>query len=705
MTSDLENLIAQHDSRVAGSGLDIWIGCEPTFTLRTSEAAQWLSQALGEDKQTYAQRMLRELCLRHPGSVILRTVGRQYGGEDRARWSYGLYQRRDGAEVWAGPPDPMIETASSGASGELEHFLVGIEKALFDRQWHCRRLTQCRQSDTRLLVSRDADKLSEFDSDDPRLERPSLHRHKLPATGLADNLAQEGYYLFTLNQAELPQEGLTTRVDLPGFSQVGDFLECLSILGKAATDAQLPRILLQGYPPPVDERVSWVTITPDPAVIEINQAPEPDITRFYAASVELFDIAEGLGLSPFRMQYTGTVADSGGGGQFTLGGRSADSSPFFVQPRLLPRLLRYINQHPSLSYLFATNYVGGASQSPRSDEGMRDTFYELGVALEQLERQNNLSAEFLHTTLAPFLADPSGNAHRSELNIEKLWNPFLPQRGCLGLVEFRAFRMPFTPERAVAIGMLLRAICALLANNDRVPDLKDWGDDLHDRFALPFFLRQDLNTVLADLKGCSFGLGQLIETELLSNATRSVWTADFGACTLGIEQAIEFWPLVGDVASQEHGGSRLVDSSTQRVQISLRRRDSDDEDWSGWQLQTGGFSLPLRAEKDEHGEIRLIGLRFRDFVPFRGLHPSIKAAGPLTLQLSHPARDEALEVTLHNWRYDGLPYDGLPRDLEDAAQRRAARLQVKNIGRAALAPAKALPATAVKGFTVDLRRL
>jgi uncharacterized protein (DUF2126 family) len=358
-----------------------------------------------------------------------------------------------------------------------------------------------------------------------------------------------------------------------------------------------------------------------------------------------------------------------------------------------------------LSYLFATDYVGSASQSPRTDEGTRDSFHELVVALDQLERQADPSAEFLWSSLAPFLADPSGNSHRSELNIEKLWNAGLPLRGCLGLLEFRAFRMAHTSQRSVALALLLRAIAAMLARHDMVQELHDWGDDLHDRFALPLFLHQDLLSVLTDLDKCGFGLGPLIQDELRDDPARSSWSTDFGGCRLEIEQAIEFWPLVGDVASQERGGSRLVDSSTSRLQITLRRTDSNAANLSDWILQTGEFSLPLLGVSDESEEVRVIGLRFRDFVPWRGLHPAIEPLGPFSLALSHPEREDALEVVLHGWRADGLPYEGLPDSLQDAAQRRAARLRVKTIPRADIPRAKAPPDVSVNGFTFDLRRL
>ena len=698
--------IEQHDRAIANSGIDVWLGAEPTFTLRSSEAPEWLSQALGGDKYAYALQIARELHLQHSGSIILRTVGRQYSGEERPRWSIGLYERRDGVPVWNGPLDPALASTEASHIQSVNSFAEILQNVFIERQWSCRRVFVEDMNDLRMLVRADAGNLDDIEDSDHRLCRPSVHVATTPESGLSDSLAEEGFYLFSMGERLFDSDHRSVWVELPAFKRPADFIRCLDALDTAAQKSCLSSLVIQGFPPPVDHTISWMTITPDPAVIEVNQAPEPTIRRFYAASREIFEVADRLGLSTYRMQYNGTVSDSGGGGQFTLGGRTPDTSPFFISPQLLPRLIRYFNQHPSLSYWFAPDYVGSASQLPRSDEGTREAFYELGVALEQLKRQTEVSPEFLWSSLCPFLTDPSGNSHRSELNIEKLWNPNLPGRGCLGLIECRAFRMPRTPERAAAIAMLLRSILGMLSIHDSAPALIDWGDELHDRFALPFFLRKDLRMVLQDLENSGFMFAPWAVEELLEDPSRPRWIVDFLGCRLTIEQAIEFWPLVGDVASQESGGSRLVDSSTLRLQISLTRIDPElPADLHDMQLQIDDFIIPLNNAEDASGVTRLIGLRYRDFAPWRGLHPTIKPLDTVILSLSHPNNDDAIEVSLHSWRTDGLPYDGLPENLDEAARRRHERLLVKTVKRSELKIPIDPPLEAMTPFTFDLRRL
>ena len=343
---------------------------------------------------------------------------------------------------------------------------------------------------------------------------------------------------------------------------------------------------------------------------------------------------------------------------------------------------------------------------PRADEGTRDAFYELGVALEQLGLQNNVSPAFLGASLSPFLTDPSGNAHRSELNIEKLWNPDLPGRGCLGLLEFRAFRMPQTAAYSTATAMLLRSIVGMLAQEDTVPQLTDWGDELHDRFALPYFLRLDLQQVLRDLEVAGFSLPQWAADAVLDTPTRSSWSVDFEGCRLELSQAVEFWPLVGDVASQESGGSRLVDSSTLRMQISLTSSDPDNPvNLHDWQLQIAGYRIPLEPVKEEESKIYIRGLRYRDFVPWRGLHPAIAPMGPLEFVLSNRHKGDAIAVSHHGWRPHGQAYDGLPRDLNDAAERRQERLQIRTIAQTDLPVPSEPPMITIKPWSFDIRRL
>ncbi|WP_165873467.1 transglutaminase family protein [Parasulfuritortus cantonensis] len=454
----------------------------------------------------------------------------------------------------------------------------------------------------------------------------------------------------------------------------------------------------------MDALVEWTTVTPDPAVIEVNTAPSVDARDFLARSRAIYATAADEGLAPYRLYYNGAVADSGGGGQITLGGPSPDASPFLLAPRLLPRLVRFLNRHPALSYLYCHDYMGSGGQSVRTDERGMDTFDELQLALALLERDPAPSPEHLWHGLASFLCDAAGNSHRAEVNIEKLWNPFLGSRGKQGLVEFRALRMQHSPERATALACLLRALVAFLACRDDALPLLDWGRELHDRFALPFYLEQDMEAVLGALASAGLELDEAITARLRLDEFRHLGNAELPGCVLEIRRALEFWPLLGDAASPEQGGSsRLVDASTARLEIRLRPRPGAGPDWQAWRIATCAVALPMRPERDREGELKVFGLRYRSFVPGWGLHPGLGSQTPVRLRLSHPDLAEAYLVTLHEWRPAGGGYPGLPDSLAEAANRRAERITVERQDGVDAVAAEADPHPGLNGFYLDLR--
>ncbi len=442
--------------------------------------------------------------------------------------------------------------------------------------------------------------------------------------------------------------------------------------------------------PEPERNVAWMTVTPDPGVVEVNLAPCPSIETFWHTMRATYAAAEQVGLSPFRYLFHGRIVDSGGGGQLSFGGPTPEQSPFFVVPWLLPGLVRYLNHHPSLSYWFAPECVGSAGQGPRPDEGVRELFSELGVALDVLgAREDQFSKSELMASLGPLLVDCSGNSHRAELNVEKLWDPDHPRNGLLGVAELRALRMPRTPQHATAVAMLFRAVLARIAASRFDAPLRDHGAELHDRYALPSVLLEDLNAVLSDLHAHGFGLDASIEA-LLREPRAVVGSWDIGAAKLRLARGMEFWPLLGDVASQEGSTARNVDASTSCVEVCV----DAGEVWAN------GHPVPLHPL----GKQRVGGVRFRSYVPARGLHPGLAASEPL--QLEWRVGNDKVAIAWHAWIPGGGSYEGLPKDAADAETRREQRLILE---RSAPAPdaAKARDSAADAGtsWVLDLRRL
>ncbi|WP_149497455.1 transglutaminase family protein [Roseiconus lacunae] len=694
--------LSAHDAAVSQLGLPIWIGAEPTFTDRFSEAPEWLFCALGDDKRERAERVFARLASASPGSAVFRCVGRQYEDEDLPRWNYGLYSHRQGRTTWKGPPDPLLVGSLENASGAGESpDPVKLDPVQYARLLADRLNQRCLSASVlpepqagRLVFRCDDVPLPTDIKQCPDLGRALLGQDRVEGVEVCDELARDGSYLICC----VPS-GDALQVELPAISDIELFARVLETIGETANELEIPAMMLTGFPPPIDDSIAWMTVTADPAVIEVNMAPANQISDLWRDLTQLQQAANAEGLDSFRLQYNGEESDSGGGGQITLGGPTPQASPFLRIPGMLPSLVRYFNRHPSLSYLHAFASIGPASQAPRVDEGVRGTMNELRLTLELLRRVGNPAPETIWGALAPFLADPGGNTHRAEINIEKLWNPYLGNRGRLGLVEFRSFRMGPVPETTTSLAALLRSIVAMLAAHHCDQPLVDWGGELHERYSLPFFLQADLREVLEDLNREGFGLGEPIVEHLMRDKDLLLSRFQLGNTQVELRRAMEFWPLVGDV-SMQRGGSRTIDASTHRIEVRLRNNDNP-ESLDDWTLRYGDWEIPLRAVHDRVGDGRLVGLRYRSFCPQQGLHPTLPAQDPLTLVLSHPD-DRHWEICLHQWEPNGQAYPGLPVDLQEARSRRQARCVVKQLHRAP-DPGNPPPPEALGDHITDLR--
>lgn len=670
--------VRAHDRAVRDAGLVLWLGGEPTFTDAASSAPAWLGAAQGGDKLARALQIVRRL--HRPGQAVLRTLGRQYPEETAPRWSLGLYGLRDGAPVWDGPPDPALLDGPV-AGGDPVALRDALAEALDARAFDVPGPLPHR------LVTAEVDAAL--------LERAPLEGRAIPETGLVDPVAAAGARLVTVGV-----EGGHVVLELPAFESVDLAIAFLEVVGAAARGAALPALILRGHPPPADDRVSFATVTPDPGVVEVNMAPCRSLEELLEAQTAIHAAAEAAGLSAERRHYNGELSDSGGGGHLTFGGPTPEASPFFEHPRLLPRLLSYLSRHPSLSYWFASRAVGGSGQAVRPDEQAGESFDELGVALSRLEANPSPTPEVLWGSLAPLLTDRFGNTHRSEVNVEKLFNPWLPGRGKLGVVELRALRQAPSPAHEVARAALFRAVLARLVTRPHPIGLVDHGAALHDRFALPYYLRLDLQEVLADLARADLGLDRALTRELLVDPHRRVGALDLGHGTrLEVRRAIEFWPLVGDLSKQA-GTTRIVDASTTRLELRLVGERAARAQ-VGVRSSKASHLLPMVHHTTRRGDAAVFGVRYRSFVPRPGLHPDLSPSDPLVLDVV--TDDAAWQVELYAWIPGGGVYPSLPADDAEAAERRAQRFVVTRLD----APPRLMPTPrrALTRYALDTRRL
>jgi len=669
-TGPLDSAVRHHDAQVAALGLPIWVGAEPTYTDRLAQTPPWLNQAQGADKQPRAQALLRQLAGHFPGALLLRSRGRLYPGEDEARWSYGLLSQRDGTPLWRGPPEPLLLAP--------DHLPLAAPDV---PAWAAALCTRLRAHAGCTCQARPA---------------PSPHDPQAWCLSLVPPAAPPGSAALqillgvqAIQSAAGPDAQACAVLHWPALDDVDLFLTLLACVEQASTACGLRALVLAGEPVPVDQRLALTTLTPDPAVIEVNTAPSSNASAFLQLARQIDRAALACQLAPYRLYFNGQVADSGGAGQITLGGPSPATSVFVSHAALLPGLVRYCNQHPALSYLFSHDFVGPGGQAVRADERGSDALDELRLALHLVEQQPQATAVQRCQSLIPFLCDVLGNRHRAEINIEKLANPELPGRGQLGLVEFRALRMQHSPERATAIACLLRALAAMLATQPHTAPLTSWGPALHQRYAMPFYLQADLDEVLADLQRAGLGLGAPIVDCLKQDECRFLAALDLPQGRLELWRALEFWPLLGDTSSAEQlGSARWVDASCSRIELRWRPpppgpdpmvSSAARQAWDACEWHAGGLALPLRPERDAQGEVKVYSIRYRSFAPTRGLHPLLPAQAPLGLTLRAPGCSEGWRVQWHEWQPQGESYPGLPADLQDARQRRNERLTCEAI--------------------------
>jgi uncharacterized protein (DUF2126 family) len=713
--SEIEKALEVLDAIISRAKEKIWLGAEPTFTDRFSTAIEWKTGALGGDKEARARLFARLLAAMYPGSIVLRTLGRQYPGEVLPRWSIGIYRRRDEQPIWDGPPDafecagnPEFRHHARGLTDHEPHILhrfrEELARAMRANGNHVSTDLPDDKWGSRLLFTEDAVLLRQDWSANKHAARPPVQSVPIPQCGQEDVLAARGVFLvlFRQQRTDGAEARRAVQVELPAFPCVSAWLAFADMLGRAAAAAGIERLVLTGFPPPVDETVAWTTVTPDPGVLEVNMAPCQSGSEYLAEQRLLHETAARVGLSPTQLLYNGEEIDSGGGQHLTIGGPSPEESPFLTTPHLLPRLIGFLNHHPSLSYWFAVRSVGSGGQQPRADEVSAESIDGLSVALDKLFRSSEISLAALWGSLAPFMCDRFGNSHRCEVNVEKLWSPQSVDRGRLGLVELRAFRMPGSPEQAAALAAFVRALIAWLAQREDPIELIDWGRQLHDRFSLPYYLRRDLDDVLQQMARSGFDVGAAIASLLLDDSSVMIATRDLEGARLKVRQATEFWPLVGGLTDQSQP-SRVMDSSTSRIEISLELDDRRASDLEPWELSILGYDIPWVVERACDSTVLLRGVRYKAFEPLTPTLPLVAPIDPVEFTLTSTKRGKSWRCRLFYWRPDGGNYDGLPRDLEEARMRRSERLVVDPVDREPTTVP--VPSRAMTQHFVDLRML
>jgi uncharacterized protein (DUF2126 family) len=621
---------------------------------RARPTPEWTTEALGTEKSRIGQQLAEKLLKRFaPHGVLQHGMGKWYPGEDLPRWALRC--------VWL-DHEPVC---CGGPTTEPKDFL---EKLCHELKLNAHHIRRCHEHDAYILVMgyqqgqgwRSAPWLTEVEL----LPGEAPLGMRLPWSDLPDSHPAKD-----IGTALCVEPGLN--VFLPPTPTAAAWLHLLQAVHRCAHQPTL-----HGYAPPcpglADDGVRHLrqlSVTPDPGVIEVNLHPAQSWS-------ELVDIVSGVdtdartcGLVSHRFWRDGSVTGTGGGCHVVVGGPAPSQSPFANRPDLLRSILLFWNRHPALSYFFSGLFVGPTSQAPRADEARHDTLYELELAFRELDTEQASDPAMLGRIFRDLLVDVSGNGHRSEICVDKLFDPLAPG-GQQGLLEFRALEMAPHPQMNLATMLLLRGLLHRLATTPEEGSLHRFGTELHDRYMLPTFLWQDLESVLQDLR--EHGL------HFQSEWFRPHFEFRFpllGSCRcdgvlLQLRTALEPWPALGE---QTSATSRRVDSSVQRVEVRLSGLDPRTQG-----VACNGHFLPLHPLAGDLGNGEFVaGVRFRAWQFSHILHPTLGVQSPLQFDLVELATGISRgSCRYHTMRPDGEQWTDFPVNAAEAEKRRFARFVV-----------------------------
>lgn len=453
-------------------------------------------------------------------------------------------------------------------------------------------------------------------------------------------------------------------VFLPPIEDTEVFLDMIASIEQTAKMLNMC-VILEGYEPPEDLRTDRIKVTPDPGVIEVNIQPAHSWKELSDNLLQLYEDARLCRLGTEKFMVDGRHTGTGGGNHVTIGAAKPSDSPLLRNPNLLRSLITFWQHHPGLSYLFSGAFIGPTSQAPRVDEGRLENLYELEIAFSQIPEHGEVPFWLTDRLFRHMLTDITGNTHRSEFCIDKLYSPD-SSSGRLGILELRAFDMPPHSQMALLQMLLVRALVASFWKNPYKHKLVRWGTRLHDKFLLEHYVKQDIKEVVDYLneQGYAFKLDWFDPFFEFRFPLYGMTTV--GDMPVEIRAAIEPWHVLGEESSS-HGTARYVDSSVERLQLKIQ--DFDEERYA---LACNGVQMPLSKTSVE-GEY-VIGVRYKAWQPWSALHPTIEVDTPLTFDIIDKWNDRSIGGFNYFVSHPGgRSYDSFPVNSYEAESRRINR--------------------------------
>ena len=468
---------------------------------------------------------------------------------------------------------------------------------------------------------------------------------------------------------------------LPPMDYLEHYLDVVSSIEATAEKLNIP-VRIEGYEPPRDYRIERLVVSPDPGVIEVNIHPAGNWKELVHTIDTLYEQAFLSRLGTEKFMLDGRHTGTGGGNHITIGGSKPADSPLLRRPDLLRSLITYWQHHPGLSYLFSSAFIGATSQAPRMDEGLNEKLYEMEIAFSQIPENGFVPFYLVDRIFRHLLTDITGNTHRSEFCIDKLYSPD-SSSGRLGILEFRAFDMPPHRQMSLVQMLLIRALIAKFWKKPYKKGLVRWGTELHDKFLLPQFVREDLQEVVNDLNEAGYPFHLSWFDPFLEFRFPHYGTVKLQGIEMEIRMGIEPWNVLGEEMSGS-GTARYVDSSLEKVQVRLKGLNG-----SRYVLLVNGRRVPLVATGTK--EEFVCGVRYRAWQPPSALHPTIGIDTPITFDIVDTWNSRSIGgCTYHVSHPGGRSYEALPVNSYEAESRRGNRFGVTSFTQDVLRPSPGL---------------
>ena len=451
---------------------------------------------------------------------------------------------------------------------------------------------------------------------------------------------------------------------MPPLNTLESYISLCEAIEGTAQNLNLP-VVIEGYHPKHDNRLEKLVVAPDPGVVEVNVQPAKSWREIVNNYDILFDLAKASRLSAEKFMLDGQHTGTGGGNHITLGGTQPKDSPLLRRPDLLRSFVNFWQNHPGLSYLFSSAFVGPTSQAPRVDEGRKEILYELEIAFAEIDKIENPQPWMVDRIFRNLLIDMTGNTHRAEFCIDKLYSPD-SSTGRLGILEMRGFDMPPHKQMCLVQLLLIRTLTAAFWKKPYRKKLVRWGTELHDKFLIHHYVKEDLKDVIDYLQSNGFDFKIEWLDAFFEFRFPILGQVSIKDMHLTLRAGIEPWNVLGEEMSSS-GTARFVDSSVERIEVLLENFNNDR-----YLLLCNNHAIPVVSTGVKGNYVA--GIRYKAWNPPSALHPTVGVDVPLVFDIYDTWNERSIGgSTYHVAHPGGRNYDTFPINSYEAEGRRISR--------------------------------